>query len=277
MRWADAELLREMRIESRVVPPPHIVRVAESCVPPLCFVVLLGAGWELMAMQIHSPLIPTVGEIAFELDRIASSGLLLPQLAITLARVGLGFLAAFLIALLAGIAMGRNPLLRRFLEPAVLIGLTVPGLVWALLCVIWFGVGLANPIVAVMLSAGPAIALNLAQGVRAVDTDLVEMAQVFRFSPAVRLRSLWLPATAPFLLAGARFGLSLAWKVIVLVEIFGMSSGVGYQLNSAFSSLNVAAVLAWTLAFGAVMAIVEYGILQSLERRVSRWRRVEQQ
>jgi DNA replication protein DnaC len=94
MRWADAELLREMRIETRGVSPLRIARVAASCVPALLFVVLLAVGWELMAAQIHSPLIPTLCEIARELDRIVRSGLLLPQLAITLGRVGLGFLAA---------------------------------------------------------------------------------------------------------------------------------------------------------------------------------------
>jgi NitT/TauT family transport system permease protein len=48
---------------------------------------------------------------------------------------------------------------------------------------------------------------------------------------------------------------------------------VGYQLNSAFSSQNVAAVLAWTLSFGAVMAVLEYGVLHPLERHLTRWRR----
>jgi NitT/TauT family transport system permease protein len=143
-----------------------------------------------------------------------------------------------------------------------------------LLCVIWFGVSLANPIVAVAASAAPAIALTVAEGARAIDADLIEMAHVYRFAPRVRLLRVWLPALAPYLLSGSRFGLSLAWKVIVLVEIFGMSSGVGYQLSSAFSSQNVAAVLAWTLAFGGLMAVLEYGVPQSIERYVTRWRRV---
>ena len=248
-------------------------RAAAAVVPPLLCVLLVTVLWQVMASALHSPLVPSVAEIGGEFARIAQKGLLIPQIAATLERVALGFALAFVIAVVAGIAMGRVPWMRRFLEPAVLIGLTVPGLVWALLCVIWFGVSLANPIVAVALSAAPAIALTVAQGVRGVDADLVEMAYVFRFSRAVQLRRLWLPALAPYLLSGCRFGLSLAWKVIVLVEIFGMSSGVGYQLNSAFSSQNVAAVLAWTLSFGVVMAVLEYGVLQSLERYATRWRR----
>jgi NitT/TauT family transport system permease protein len=247
--------------------------VGGTLVPPVACIALVAAVWQTMAVLLHSPLLPALPEIGAEFVHIAAGGTLLPQIGATLGRVALGFTLAFVLAIAIGLPMGRNATARRFLEPAVLIGLTVPGLVWALLCVIWFGVSLANPIVAVALSAAPAIAINIAQGVRSVDADLVEMAYVFRFAPLARLRHLWLPALAPFLLSGARFGLSLAWKVIVLVEIFGMSSGVGYQLNSAFSSQNVAAVLAWTLAFGVVMAVLEYGVLQTLERRVTRWRR----
>jgi len=249
------------------------MRVLRALAPPLVAIVAIGALWQLLALGLHSPLVPSVPAIAAEFARLAASGTLVPQIAATLVRVALGFALAFALALAIGVPMGRSELARRFFEPAILIGLTVPGLVWSLLCVIWFGVSLANPIVAVALSAAPAIAINVAQGVRAVDADLIEMAHIFRFNAAVRLWALWLPAIAPFLLSGARYGLSLAWKVIVLVEIFGMSSGVGYQLNSAFSSQNVAGVLAWTIAFGVVMAALEYGALQWLERRATRWRR----
>jgi NitT/TauT family transport system permease protein len=259
---------------TRAVPAgTRWIKHAAAAIPPLLCLILVAAVWQFMASSLHSPLVPPLAEIGSEFGRLIRTGLLFPQIAATLERVALGFTLAFVIAVAAGIAMGRVPWMRRFLEPAVLIGLTVPGLVWALLCVIWFGVSLANPVVAVALSAAPAIALTVAQGVRGVDADLVEMAYVFRFSRSVQLHRLWLPALAPHLLSACRFGLSLAWKVIVLVEIFGMSSGVGYQLSSAFSSQNVATMLAWTLSFGVVMAILEYGLLQSLERYLTRWRR----
>ena len=182
-------------------------------------------------------------------------------------------LAQVVVAVGIGIAMGRSEFARRFFEPAVLLGLTIPGLVWALLCVIWFGIDLINPVAAVALSSAPALMLTIYQGTRSVDPDLLEMAHVYRFSRVTRLRRLWLPALAPSLFAGARLGLSLGWKVIVLVEVFGMSSGVGYQLNNAFAAQNVAAVLAWTLLFAIVMAVLEYGVLQALERRAGRWRK----
>jgi NitT/TauT family transport system permease protein len=180
---------------------------------------------------------------------------------------------AFVAATAAGLAMARSRWARAILEPAVLIGLTVPGLVWALLAVIWFGLAQSGPVLAVALSAAPAIVLNVYAGARAVDPGLIEMAHVFRFDRRTRLTRLWLPALVPFLLSGARLGLSLAWKVIVLVEMFGASDGVGYQLNTAFSNQDVARVLAWTILFGVAMAILEYAVLRTIERRVTRWRK----
>jgi NitT/TauT family transport system permease protein len=150
----------------------------------------------------------------------------------------------------------------------------VPGLVWALLCVIWFGVGLTTPIVAIALGIGPVMVLHVLQGMKAVDSEIVEMAHVFRLSTRDKLIHIWIPSLIPHLIGGARVGLSLGWKVIVLVELFGLSNGVGYQLNSEFSSQNVAGVLAWTIVFWAVMVVIEYGVLQSLERASSKWRRV---
>jgi NitT/TauT family transport system permease protein len=247
---------------------------AAALLPPLLFLLLATAGWQLLASLSSSVLIPDVGEVASSLSRIVREGGAFGELGVTIERVVLGFALAFVVALVAGIAMGRNALVASFLEPAVLLGLTIPGLVWALLCVIWFGVALTTPVVAIALSAAPALVLNVVQGMRAVDPALVEMAHVFRFGPLARLRHLWLPSLAPFLLSGARLGLSLSWKVIVLVEMFGMSSGVGYQLNQAFSAQDVAAVLAWTLLFAVAMGVLEYGVLRALERHVTRWRRV---
>lgn len=264
--------VRPTRVSAALATTPK-PRRGPRFLPALLFLVLLAGAWQLMAVLLDSVLVPGVPAIVTELVDIVSDGAFLDQLGITVLRVALGFALAFVVAVAVGIAMGRNEFARRFFEPAVLLGLTIPGLVWALLCVIWFGIDLVNPVAAVALSSAPALMLQIYQGTRSVDPDLLEMAHVYRFSRTTRLRKLWLPALAPSLFAGARLGLSLGWKVIVLVEVFGMSSGVGYQLNNAFAAQNVAAVLAWTLLFALVMAILEYGILQGLERRTSRWRK----
>jgi NitT/TauT family transport system permease protein len=242
--------------------------------PSLVFCACLLGAWEVMARVTASPLVPNVGEVFGEARRLIVGGFALRQISITLGRIMAGFGVAFVLSLVIGIAAARSVMFRRFLDPAIILGLTVPGLVWALLCVIWFGIGLTTPIVAIALGIGPVMVLHVIQGMQAVDPEIVEMADVFKLSARDKLVHIWIPSLTPHLIGSARVGLSLGWKVIVLVELFGLSNGVGYQLNSEFSSQNVAGVLAWTIVFWAVMVVIEYGVLQSLERISSKWRRV---
>lgn len=244
-----------------------------AAVPGAAFCVLVALLWEVLARTRPSPLVPDLVAVWKEVVRLLQGGMALEQVGITLWRIALGGIAGFGIAVALGLAAARSQVFDAFIRPAVLLGLTVPGLVWALLCVIWFGVGLATPVVSIILGIAPPLLVTISQGLRAVDPDLMEMAHVFRFTRLARLRYVLLPSIVPFLLSGIRLAFSLAWKVIVLVELFGLSDGVGYQLNSEFSSQNVAGVLAWTLIFWIVMAAIEFGLMQGLENRLTRWRR----
>jgi NitT/TauT family transport system permease protein len=249
-------------------------KLAASTFPSILFCVALLGFWEVMTRLTASPLVPGVGEVVDEMKRIVFSGLAIKQIGITFARILLGFGVAFVVSLVVGIAAARNSFVRRFVNPAIILGLTVPGLVWALLCVIWFGVSLTTPVVAIALGVAPVMVLHVVQGMHAVDAEIVEMAYVFKLSGRDKIAHIWIPSLIPHLIGGSRVGFSLAWKVIVLVELFGLSNGVGYQLNSEFSSQNVAGVLAWTIVFWAVMIAMEYGVLQTLEGRFTAWRRV---
>jgi NitT/TauT family transport system permease protein len=249
-------------------------KLVSSTFPSILFCVALLGFWEVMTRLTASPLVPGVGEVVDEIKRIVFSGLAIKQIGITFGRILLGFGVASVVSLIVGIAAARNSFVRQFVNPAIILGLTVPGLVWALLCVIWFGISLTTPVVAIALGVAPVMVLHVIQGMHAVDAEIIEMAYVFKLSGRDKIVHIWIPSLIPHLIGGARIGLSLAWKVIVLVELFGLSNGVGYQLNSEFSSQNVAGVLAWTIVFWAVMTAMEYGVLQTLERRFTRWRRV---
>ena len=250
-----------------------LLRLAVRAIPAIAFCILAALSWELMARWSSSPLIPDLTDIRHELGLIVANGEAFRQIAITLERIAGGFALAAVFALGLGILCARNQFAADFVEPALILGLTVPGLVWALLCVVWFGASLTTSIVAIALGIAPALTVSVTQGIRSVNPELVEMTHVYRFSWFDRLRRLWVPAIVPFLMSGARLGFSLAWKVVVLVEIFGLSNGVGYQLNSAFSSHNVGGMLAWTIAFGVAMSIIEYGVFKIVEQRLLRWRR----
>jgi NitT/TauT family transport system permease protein len=81
------------------------------------------------------------------------------------------------------------------------------------------------------------------------------------------------PQLSPFILAAARTGLSLIWKIILVVELLGRSNGMGYQLHLFFQMFDVASILAYTIAFVVVVQLIELAILQPLDRHARRWRR----
>lgn len=241
--------------------------------PQVAFFVLLVCSWELMARWLNSPLVPTVAPIGKELSHLLMSGFAFQEIGITFSRMSLGFVLALWIALPVGIASAVSKTAERFFEPGIILGLTVPGLVWALLCVIWFGVSLTSSVIAVALGVLPSLAIAVQQGVRLLGRDMNEMMMVFKLPARVVLRKVWLPLLYSFIISGCRVGFSLAWKVIVLVEIFGMSNGVGYQLNSQFSIQNVEGVIAWTLAFWVTMLLLEHLVFRPLEWHANRWKK----
>jgi NitT/TauT family transport system permease protein len=98
------------------------------------------------------------------------------------------------------------------------------------------------------------------------------MAWVFRLPALRRLRFVVLPQLLPYLVAAGRSGLSITWKIVLLVELLGRPSGVGYELNLLFQNFNVTGILAYGLAFAALMLIFEAAVLQPLERRATAWR-----
>ena len=117
---------------------PEFRKLMSLALPSILFAIALLGFWVVMTRVTASPLVPGVGEVVDEMRRIVFSGLAIKQIGITFARILPGFVVAFVVSLVVGIAAARNSFVRRSVNPAIILGLTVPGLVWTLLCVIWF-------------------------------------------------------------------------------------------------------------------------------------------
>ncbi|MBV8651226.1 MAG: ABC transporter permease subunit, partial [Alphaproteobacteria bacterium] len=151
--------------------------------------------------------------------------------------------------------------------------LNLPALVIAILAYVWFGLTEAAAIGAVTMNKLPLVAMTMREGARTLDRDLNEMATVFRFGAWRRFRHVVAPQLAPFFLISARSGLSLIWKIVLLVELLGRSDGIGFLIQLYFQLFDVPRILACALAFVAVVQLIEWGVLQPLEHRAGAWRR----
>jgi len=229
--------------------------------------------WQIAATLADSRLLPGPGLVFTVMARAIASGELPFHLAITLWRVIASFALAMLIGIAIGILLGRKPGLDRYMDSWLVLFLNIPALVTIILAYVWFGLVEAAAIGAVAVNKIPNVAVTLREGARALDRDLLEMAQAFRLGRIQTLRHVVLPQLSPYVMAAARSGLALIWKIVLVVELLGRSDGVGFQLQLFFQLFDVPAILAYTLAFVAVVQAIELVILQPLERRVTRWRR----
>jgi NitT/TauT family transport system permease protein len=228
--------------------------------------------WAVLASFFPPTLLPGPLVVARRFGELAARGDFWMHLRATVVRVAIGFGIAFVVSVGAGILMGSRRLAEGLFESWVLVGLTIPGLCWAVLAVMWFGITEMAPVFAIFVVVLPMLTLNMWQGTKSLDRELVDMARVFRVSRRALLRDVVLPQLLPFCLAGARLGFALGWKVVVLSEMFGLSSGVGYMINRSFSSYSMDDVLAWTVGFTLVMFAFEYAVMLPIERRLVRWR-----
>ena len=143
---------------------------------------------------------------------------------------------------------------------------------WALISVMLFGINEMASYFAVAVTIFPMLVINIWAGVKALDKELMDMSHVFRFSPWMKISEVIIPQLVPNIFAATRYGLGLAWKVVVVVEMFGTSNGVGYQVMKAYQVFNMEGVIAWTLTFVGAMIVIEYGIINLLEVRLTAWR-----
>ncbi len=232
--------------------------------------------WWVLSLFFPPTLIPRPWDTFAEVAAIISTGNFFVEMGSTLRRVLVGFGIAMVVSIPLGILMGTLRNLESFFEPPVILGLTMPGLIWAVLMIMFFGLTETSAYAAVAVTIFPMLAISIWQGTKAIDKDLIDMSEVFHASPWSKIVDVILPQLVSHILAAIRYGLGLAWKVVVVVEMFGFSNGVGYQVVRGFNIFSMKTVLAWAITFLVVMIVIEFGIIGWLERSVTRWRpRVE--
>jgi NitT/TauT family transport system permease protein len=238
----------------------------------LCSLGLLIAVWYAASQVAGARLLPTPEAVGLALMAEANSGALAANLAATLLRVTVSFSIAMALGTVLGLAMGRSRIADRVGDPWLVVLLNLPALVIIVLAYVWAGLTEAAAITAVALNKLPLVTVTVREGARSLDRQFDEMAQVFRMSAWVRLRHVVLPQLAPYIAAAARSGLSLVWKIVLIVELLGRPNGVGFEIGVAFQLFDVTRILAYALAFVAVMLAIETLLVQPLERHVARWR-----
>lgn len=228
--------------------------------------------WQALAITLESKTLPPPSAVLSVLWQGIHGGDLLFHLGMTLSRVAISFTAAMLIGVALGILMGGSKSWDRVLDAFLILALNIPALVTIILCYIWFGLTETAAVIAVTVNKIPMVAIALREGARAVDKNLLQVARVYRLSRRDTFFKVYLPQLTPYLFGSARNGLSIIWKIVLVVELLGRSDGIGFQIGSFFHFFDITGILAYTLAFTLVVFGIEALVLRPLETRMNRWR-----
>lgn len=231
--------------------------------------------WQGMAWLIASPDFPSLFAVIQSLHFHLTEGEMIANVLITLRRALLSFTIAMLLGGLLGIVMGLNRLVNKLTDSLLIIMLNIPALVTILLCYIWFGLVESAAIAAVVINKIPTVVVMFREGARAVDNDLLAVAKIYQLSARKTFFKVFLPQLYPFIIASARSGLSLIWKIVLVVELLGRSDGVGFALNTLFQFFDIAGILAYTLAFVLVILLIEAAIFKPFDKLVARGNRCD--
>ncbi len=240
---------------------------------PLALVLLVWQG--LVAGGIvTSRLLPPPSQILSVLAADVASGTLITHAAITMFRALTGFLLGAVAGIVFAAALARFGLFRRLFEPLVFLGYPIPKIAFFPIFVFIFGIGSASKIAFAFLECMFPVLVACYLGFKGINARLVLTATNFGADRLTILRRVIVPAAMPSIFAGLQIALPVAMIVVVITEMIGDSTGLGYYINIYGARFEFARVYAGIVVVGVCGMALE-AALRAIRRRALAWQRDE--
>jgi len=218
-------------------------------------------------------LFPSLPTVVDTLARLTLNGTMVAAAAATLFRLLFGFLLAGAAGVVIGLLMGRVQWIEDALLPIVSFMYPIPGIAYAPLFVLWFGLGDVPAILLVAVATSFTVIINTWKGVKAVKPIWIRSAQAMAAGERAIFVKVILPGALPYVLTGLRLGLASAWRILVAVEmLMSVTQGLGWLIFGSQQFLNTDVMLATIAVIGIVGMLLERQVFLRLERAtVIRW------
>ena len=223
--------------------------------------------------MIHPFLLPSPAEVGGEAWDLTRSGVIFRFAGVSLLRVIGGFLIGAAVALPLGMVIGRVQTVRDLCDPIFELARPVPALALIPLAIAWFGIGELSKLFLISYAAFFPIVINVIAGFHAVDPIHVRAARSLRASEVQIFRDVVLMSAFPYVVAGLRIGMGMAFLVLVAAELIASNAGLGYLIQEARLNFNTARIFVGIIAIGLLGYILSKTLME-LERRVVPWKYV---
>ncbi|MFH5181623.1 ABC transporter permease [Paenibacillus sp. TAB 01] len=235
--------------------------------------VLLLLVWQLAgdAGKVSSAFLPTPLHIGETLAQLAATGELFRHLGVSIGRAALGFALGGGLGLIVGTLVGLSRKAERLMDPSMQALRQVPHLAVAPLIILWFGFGELSKVLIIAQGAYFPMYVQTFLGIRSVDNKLVEVARVLQFGRWKWITRLIIPAALPNVLLGLRLSLAVSWLGLVVAELIGSQSGVGFLINFAKQNSLTETIFVGIVIFAVVGKLVD-SLVRLLEKYWLGWR-----
>jgi sulfonate transport system permease protein len=250
-----------------------VTRTGAIALAALGFAAFLGA-WELAPALglVPATVLPPPSALPRAFLRELSSGIWLASLLKSLSHYLAGLVLGCSLGVMLGVATGMSVRLEALLSWIVRVLRPIPGLAWVPFAILWFGIDPTAAIFIIGIGVFWISYFAALGAVRAVDRDLIELAEAFGFTGAdQKLIKVILPAAAPGILVGLRTALGQAWMSVVAAEIFGVP-GLGQRMMQASNLLASDIVIIYMATMAACYGVIDTGFV-ALQNRLLRWKR----
>jgi sulfonate transport system permease protein len=251
--------------------PPHSRRLRR--VLPFVLPVLVIALWQSIAQMhwINTVLFPSPTQVAATLWGEVRDGSLWRNTRVSLIRWAVGFAIGGGLGVALGALVGLFRIAESLLDTSFQMLRTVPHLGLMPLLVLWLGLGTLPMLVMITLASFFPVYLNTTSGIRNVDSKLIEVGRVHSLGWLQLLRRVVLPAALPSIFTGIRYGLGVAWLALIIAELMGATSGLGYLVTEGESLSNVDIVVGGIVIFAIVGKVIDV-LVKLAEKRFLGWR-----
>lgn len=249
-------------------------RIVQIVVP----LAVIGFTWYVAAILLNNPSqLPTPQETLRQSYTVMTTEdfrgyTALNHLELTVRRALISSTIGVTVAIVGGVLMSTNDLVEESVASWLPFWMTTPTVVIILLSMVWFNFSETSVLFAVVVASTPFGIVNMWEGAKDVNFDLLTMADSFDASTAMVWRHIYFPHLLPYLFGSYRYILGMVWKMVILAEVFGLSAGIGAMFRYYFQQGRLVMVLAYLIPFIVVVLTIEYAVLKPLETYFFRWR-----
>lgn len=228
--------------------------------------------WQIASLTaVSEQIVPSPGKTLLSSWNILTDPEFWPDILFTILRGLAGFIISLIFAFLLGIPAGINKNFFHFINPLLVTIRSTPVISIILLAIIWLG-NETVPVFIAFLTMFPVICVNIIEGIRSVDPDLIEMSKIYKIRRKRIIGEVYLPSIVPFLTGGISNALGFGWRAIIIGEVLSQPlRGIGTRMQVSQSYLMVSELIAWTLIAIAVSYLFET-LVREIEKKIVVWK-----